>query len=807
MNTGYVTNYKFSSEFYTAKKLVQCRSNLTFLRDCKRQGVIPKGLRTKNLLANTINSNKAVLLTQAQNRQWLHLTIDTEYRRLYALISNAVFPLNKYENEHLEIFSTQLQRTKAKKLLSLTHRNNTTVNAPQGFSNITSHSLSENTTSLLNKGVSYIPPQYSRQQLNKKIIESLSDIEICSSKLAAKNVNRDIIQEFSGGLSNIIKKTKPKTSTKDYREMKKEIESYEDMVIIPTDKSNRLMAIDKKTYEDMLDEATIKSGNFEKVRHVKPITRQQNFNKALFSLISKYRGNQPDSYKFFMNLSCSDPAISSPYVLPKDHKEGRLKGRPIIAALDGPATKLAKALSSKLNGLMSEIPAHLNSCDEFVEWISSFRDRNIKGFASLDVTNLYGNIPRTDGDRDHSIYSVLSDFFNQHKHLEPVLRGLETEDFIAIVQLALNNDFVLYKEECYRQINGLSMGNPLAPQLAIIYMNTVESNILNSIRKDIHWKRYIDDCFVFWEDDITAEEILETANKVSDNIQFTLEKPKKGKLPFLDCEVSVSNGRFLTKLYSKEIHSGIIFPWDSISPISLKKGILLGELRRAEARSNNANSVRDSICKVKERFRRNGYPENFLRRTEWEYNRKKMHVTNQTTSKSEYIYIKCPYTDEIQKRQCMSVIRRTNLGDKVRLWFDSGKKLKEIFHPPKERLCCPAACETCKLSNKPNLCSLKNIIYEIECKLCSQLYIGETGRSAGTRIKEHISGSHPSAVKDHFRNSHNLLDFSGSVSWRILHRGVASGHKRKSIEAIYIGRSDKSSLMNGCIGRDLQYIS
>ena len=39
--------------------------------------------------------------------------------------------------------------------------------------------------------------------------------------------------------------------------------------------------------------------------------------------------------------------------------------------------------------------------------------------------------------------------------------------------------------------------------------------------------------------------------------------------------------------------------------------------------------------------------------------------------------------------------------------------------------------------NRQNNCQTKNIVYVIRCPVCHKQYIGETGRTASTRISEH----------------------------------------------------------------------
>lgn len=52
-----------------------------------------------------------------------------------------------------------------------------------------------------------------------------------------------------------------------------------------------------------------------------------------------------------------------------------------------------------------------------------------------------------------------------------------------------------------------------------------------------NWKRYLDDCFIFWtigEDDL--EKCHSLLNTLNESIQFTMEKSDK-ELPFLDLRI------------------------------------------------------------------------------------------------------------------------------------------------------------------------------------------------------------------------------------------------------------------------------
>jgi hypothetical protein len=96
----------------------------------------------------------------------------------------------------------------------------------------------------------------------------------------------------------------------------------------------------------------------------------------------------------------------------------------------------------------------------------------------LDVCNLYGSIPLEDlNENTPSVFTVAKRFFQKYKK-ECNLWPLDDDDFDTLVRLCLSSDNVLIEGTGYKQKSGLAMGNNLAPMLAIIYMNDLDSQIL-----------------------------------------------------------------------------------------------------------------------------------------------------------------------------------------------------------------------------------------------------------------------------------------------------------------------------------------
>lgn len=292
------------------------------------------------------------------------------------------------------------------------------------------------------------------------------------------------------------------------------------------------------------------------------------------------------------------------------------------------------------------------------------------------------------------------------------------------------------------------------------------------------------------------------ANSISNKIQFTVETPNEdGFLAFLDFEIKMVNNKFETRLYSKDIHSGTIYPWKSNGPISMKKAIMKGEINRAIRRSTNETNQHHSINKVLQRFKNNGYPNKIIQATMKDVIKKSQNPADNRTSKTETspgqkIFIQCPYVGERERRHFTAIVRRLKLQDKVKLWFNSGKSLKKIFHPPKEKKRCPMNCLSCKSAKYENTCNIKFVIYEISCEICHAIYIGETKRPIGQRILEHINTT-TSAVRNHFDKEHTGRQTENSITWRILHRNLTSTQKRLLTETMYINKfRDNHNLLN-----------
>ena len=214
----------------------------------------------------------------------------------------------------------------------------------------------------------------------------------------------------------------------------------------------------------------------------------------------------------------------------------------------------------------------------------------------MDVQNLYGNIPT-----EEAITAVCSMI---QKHTTEIdLFGLTLDSLKSLLQHCLQNNYVRFGDEFYKQTKGIAMGSRVAPPIAITFMHTVESLILSS----------------------PCDEYYKFINSFHPSLKFSLERTDTSQIssvPFLDTRITVtSTGQYSTELYFKPMASPIIIHFTSAQPIQVKLAVLNSELTRAKRTGSNDEAIERGIQKVTNIFLSNGYPLRSIKRAIFKVNK------------------------------------------------------------------------------------------------------------------------------------------------------------------------------------------
>jgi hypothetical protein len=163
----------------------------------------------------------------------------------------------------------------------------------------------------------------------------------------------------------------------------------------------------------------------------------------------------------------------------------------------------------------------------------------------------------------------------EKKRSDPSFTKLEENDLRQLFQLCVTNMPFRFYDEIYQQIDGVSMGSPLATALADLFMTHIESKLeqYKHNNKIKTYYRYVDDTFIVIngkEQDV--DNLLEYVNSLHSNIKFTCKKENNFKISFLDVKIIRERTKFQTTIFRKKTHTDSYCIGTAAKQTSIKPG-------------------------------------------------------------------------------------------------------------------------------------------------------------------------------------------------------------------------------------------
>ena len=231
------------------------------------------------------------------------------------------------------------------------------------------------------------------------------------------------------------------------------------------------------------------------------------------------------------------------YMLPKFHKKlHNVPGRPGISSSGYFTENISSFLDFHLKPLAQTVKSYIQDTNDFLKKIANLPplpDDLI--LCTIDVVGLYPNIPHEEG-----LIAI-------RKALDTTKdKTISTDSLIKLAECVLENNIFEHDKSVFKQLRGTSIGTKMAPPYAIIFMDSLQEDILsNSLLKALMRWRYIDDIFMVWEHgEEELKKFLETLNCYHPTIKFTAES-SKAKINFLDVTVMKKGNQLATDLYVK----------------------------------------------------------------------------------------------------------------------------------------------------------------------------------------------------------------------------------------------------------------
>ena len=135
--------------------------------------------------------------------------------------------------------------------------------------------------------------------------------------------------------------------------------------------------------------------------------------------------------------------------------------------------------------------------------------------------------------------------FNESETIE----GLSTTEFKELLSLGTKDSHFIFDGTLYKQMDGVGIGSPLGPTLAIAFLVYHEKNWLEHCPVEYrpsYYRRYVDDIFVLFNSAEHLKRFYSYLNFHHLNISLTMENEKDNRMSFLDVNIIRESLPFLS---------------------------------------------------------------------------------------------------------------------------------------------------------------------------------------------------------------------------------------------------------------------
>ena len=168
---------------------------------------------------------------------------------------------------------------------------------------------------------------------------------------------------------------------------------------------------------------------------------------------------------------------------------------------------------------------------------------------SFDVVSLFTNVPIPE------TMEIISNYlYEENKYITLIERKV----FQKLIFIATQGIF-MFDGKLYKQIGGVTMGNPVGPILANFFLghleNTPFENPDNNHVLPKLYLRYVGDVYAVFQCKSPCSKFLNRLNSQRNDIKFTVEKATDTS-KFLDVEIKMTDTDYDTCMWPKPTSTG-----------------------------------------------------------------------------------------------------------------------------------------------------------------------------------------------------------------------------------------------------------
>ena len=295
--------------------------------------------------------------------------------------------------------------------------------------------------------------------------------------------------------NSYVYKYTPSFNSLKKRKIIQKLKCNKDIVVTHPDKGNGVVILNRDEYIKSMTELISDQKKFRKLKEYPTLKRERALQWTLREINKK---------NIFSDIEYSN-------LYPKGTKPARLCGttkihkvffpgsllpfQPIVSSIGTYNYNLAQYLGYLVS---PHIPSEYSTKDSFtlIEEIKSVSVTD-KSLISFDVANLFTNIRLSE-----AIDIAINLIFENSPDIKFTKREVR-----KIFRIATSQTHFTFNGRIFDQIDGVTMGSPLAPILANLFMGFHEQNWIEKATnvKPMFYKRYLDDIFAVFESESDAD--------------------------------------------------------------------------------------------------------------------------------------------------------------------------------------------------------------------------------------------------------------------------------------------------------------
>jgi hypothetical protein len=569
----------------------------------------------------------------------------------------------------------------------------------------------------------------------------------------------------------------------------KELQDNHDLIIKEADKGGAIVLMDKDYYEEKIMEMLADKETYKEI----PNNIDRKTLAKIAALTNKYDAHLTEKEKdYLVNFENKNSLF---YGLPKIHKSGEiiqavktqnqpyikirrpadLKFRPIVAGPSCPTHRLSNMIDILLKPLLVHTRSYTRDDIDFLTKLPT-QIKDCETFATFDISSLYSNIT-------HELGLQAVEYW-LHKHPETLISRIPSKFISESLKIILENNSFSFGTKNYIQIQGTAMGTKMAPTYANLTLAFLEETLYDNMREkytaefaghfERHWKRYIDDCFIIWDNSLDKVETLHAElNNLHPKLHFTMEQ-NKSEISFLDIHLTRQNQDIVTDIFHKPTDTKQYLHFKSCHPRSTKCNIPYNLARRICTIVTHPHLRTVRLQEMKSDLLKRGYPPQLIDRGIEKATSLSIETLRTPKPVTETNPCAFVYTHNPRNRNMWTTVQNSldvlHSNPRCSRVLNSFVLINSRRQPPnlkklltKARLdtatptvtqCLDKRCGTCpylitgehftfKGSQKPFRvkvsmnCATENLLYVLQCQGCSENYIGQTSDSLRARIRVH----------------------------------------------------------------------